>query len=381
MTARSKDPLATLGRMTRGGHPTVESKQIDATGSWSARKAAEAMEWVRTTYRAAYAPIRVDTFPEDKRELTVEEAYERTVDHLQPGASVTWNEVNDGVRAIEDAAMSRNATVFMLSPIAHDAVVAAAATLSPEDILGRSETDFEFLDGIVVFPRPVWYTAINQPHVNEISALSVHLRSRALVRSTGEEVTFPALEVTRWQDSAATHPSDAVMPVPLGLIPDGSCSVPLPGAAALHPSIGGVEPVPLFAPVLDVTCEITGEDIHTDVDVVWPVRYLYALSRLMQTNTLEPETVRPVTSRKNKNAKGKARGVAVNVIHLSHAARESAAGHGATGMEYTCQWVVRMHKVRQWYPSEGVHKVIWRGPYVKGPSDAPMKPRTVTVLD
>lgn len=31
-----------------------------------------------------------------------------------------------------------------------------------------------------------------------------------------------------------------------------------------------------------------------------------------------------------------------------------------------------MHKVRQWYPSLGEHKIIWRGPYIKGPADATM---------
>jgi hypothetical protein len=40
--------------------------------------------------------------------------------------------------------------------------------------------------------------------------------------------------------------------------------------------------------------------------------------------------------------------------------------------EYRHRWIVRMHKVRQWYPSQGVHKVIWRGPYIKGPADAPL---------
>jgi len=31
-----------------------------------------------------------------------------------------------------------------------------------------------------------------------------------------------------------------------------------------------------------------------------------------------------------------------------------------------------MHKVRQWYPSEHRHKVIYRGPYIKGPADKPL---------
>jgi hypothetical protein len=28
-----------------------------------------------------------------------------------------------------------------------------------------------------------------------------------------------------------------------------------------------------------------------------------------------------------------------------------------------------MHKVRQYYPTLGTHKIIWWGPYIKGPDD------------
>ena len=31
-----------------------------------------------------------------------------------------------------------------------------------------------------------------------------------------------------------------------------------------------------------------------------------------------------------------------------------------------------MHKVNQWYPSLGQHRVLFRGPYVKGPADKPL---------
>jgi hypothetical protein len=33
-----------------------------------------------------------------------------------------------------------------------------------------------------------------------------------------------------------------------------------------------------------------------------------------------------------------------------------------------------MHKVRQWYPSLQQHKVLYRGPYIKGPADKPLMP-------
>jgi hypothetical protein len=62
----------------------------------------------------------------------------------------------------------------------------------------------------------------------------------------------------------------------------------------------------------------------------------------------------------------------VRVVQLS-AARRTADGEAAQGSRvYHHRWTVRMHKVRQWYPSLREHKIIWRGPYIKGPADAPM---------
>ncbi len=48
-----------------------------------------------------------------------------------------------------------------------------------------------------------------------------------------------------------------------------------------------------------------------------------------------------------------------------------AAGDEPAAPNWQHRWIVRMHKVRQWYPSEQRHKVIYRGPYVKGPADKP----------
>jgi hypothetical protein len=61
----------------------------------------------------------------------------------------------------------------------------------------------------------------------------------------------------------------------------------------------------------------------------------------------------------------------VRIVRLRRADQQStepAAGE----REWKHRWTVRMHKVNQWYPSEGRHKVIYRGPYVKGPEGKPM---------
>jgi hypothetical protein len=42
------------------------------------------------------------------------------------------------------------------------------------------------------------------------------------------------------------------------------------------------------------------------------------------------------------------------------------------GREWTHRWVVRGHWRNQWYPSEGVHRMVWIAPFVKGPEDKPL---------
>jgi hypothetical protein len=44
----------------------------------------------------------------------------------------------------------------------------------------------------------------------------------------------------------------------------------------------------------------------------------------------------------------------------------------STDCEWHHRWVVRMHKVRHWHPALGQHKVIYRGPYIKGPPGKPL---------
>ena len=61
----------------------------------------------------------------------------------------------------------------------------------------------------------------------------------------------------------------------------------------------------------------------------------------------------------------------VRIVRLRRAGQqqdEPASG----SREWKHRWTVRMHKVNQWYPSEGRHKVLYRGPYIKGPEGKPM---------
>jgi hypothetical protein len=67
--------------------------------------------------------------------------------------------------------------------------------------------------------------------------------------------------------------------------------------------------------------------------------------------------------------------IALRRVHYEH---REATGEG--NREYKWQWVVRGHPRNQFYPGEGVHKLIWIDPYPKGPSDMPLKVPKHTVF-
>jgi hypothetical protein len=76
--------------------------------------------------------------------------------------------------------------------------------------------------------------------------------------------------------------------------------------------------------------------------------------------------------RSSGQADGTAEG-AVRVVRLSTPMGGSDTGGTADATRvFHHRWPVRMHKVRQWYPRLGEHRIIWRGPYIKGPAGAPM---------
>jgi hypothetical protein len=62
----------------------------------------------------------------------------------------------------------------------------------------------------------------------------------------------------------------------------------------------------------------------------------------------------------------------VRVVALRRAGFSGRPAGQAGPHQWRHHWVVRMHKVRQWYPSLQQHKVIYRGPFVKGDSDKPL---------
>jgi hypothetical protein len=112
----------------------------------------------------------------------------------------------------------------------------------------------------------------------------------------------------------------------------------------------------------------SGSEIQ-DPDGTFVLRFLYAFWRLCEQRIAEVEPVQ--TSHAAQLAAEKAgMSAETRVIRLRQRAAASSIDPAPRNWQH--RWVVKMHKVRQWYPSEGRHKVIYRGPYVKGPADKPL---------
>jgi len=114
--------------------------------------------------------------------------------------------------------------------------------------------------------------------------------------------------------------------------------------------------------------EYTPGDEIKDTDDTFMPRFLYAFWRLcdQQIATVEHAEINHSAQLLADRA-----GVSplVRVIRLRRTDQTSGA---QSSRDWQHRWVVRMHKVRQWYPSLQQHKVLYRGPYIKGPADKPL---------
>lgn len=102
-----------------------------------------------------------------------------------------------------------------------------------------------------------------------------------------------------------------------------------------------------------------------------PERLIFAFLRLSEQRTTAETVERvPADPGTPKRAPRAERDVRVTYLRRTSTSSTPAAKRE---VEWRSRWVVSMHKARQWYPKEQKHKIIFRGPYVKGPADKPLR--------
>jgi hypothetical protein len=114
-----------------------------------------------------------------------------------------------------------------------------------------------------------------------------------------------------------------------------------------------------------------GSAVDDDQDNTFGSRFVYAFWRMCE------QRIAAITKPESRHAARKTAAragvpVDVRVVALRRAASPTSGPTHPSHTEWHHQWVVRMHKVNQWYPSLGQHRVRFRGPYLKGPADKPL---------
>ncbi|MEV5673639.1 hypothetical protein AB0L28_33335 [Streptomyces sp. NPDC052503] len=303
-----------------------------------------------------------------------------------PDAAADW-------QLAEDVRVLRSAELMVISPSAHAAVMAAAATLEPGDLtLLSRDRDVVAPAGLLVLPAPV--VCVNRTgSQSDTLAYGWQFTTQHQILPTAQ---YAGVRISSFMDrDGPVQPDDwraAVAqarasghPLPR-LVPDGMYGMrgDRPGAAASEPSpeLLTEKHKELQAaltqasawrsePVADIG-EWAGGRVE-DPDDDFACRYMFAFWRLVVQGI--------TTTASTPRAPGGPRTVGhpqdpdIRVVRLARqipAQRTPEPSEGKEVRLYQHRWPVRMHKVRQWYPSTREHRLIWRGPYIKGPADAPL---------
>lgn len=137
----------------------------------------------------------------------------------------------------------------------------------------------------------------------------------------------------------------------------------------------------LEEPVDQLSAQSRLEYLHNSTNVWHGVavqrRVLFSLWSLMAQPIATPRSERP--SRAYRRRWEQRVTAAPNYGDVRVVTLRRSSGGGQTedvddefGPEWSHRWVVRGHWRKQWYASEGVHRMIWISPFVKGPVDKPL---------
>ncbi|MCX4920248.1 hypothetical protein [Streptomyces sp. NBC_00687] len=286
----------------------------------------------------------------------------------------------------------RQAEVLVISPAAHAAVMAAAATLEPADVstLDR-ERDIPMRTALLVLPEPV--VVVNRTgSLSDTRAFGWQFITQHQILPTAQ---YPGVRISTFMDrdgpvqpagwrQAVSHARASGSPLP-PLMPDGMYG--MRGDACL--ALESTETIARLSedyrqmqdvltqasqwraePVLEMGEWAGGRVVDRYDD--FAARYMFAFWRLLSQGVTAAGLPQSPAVRAAAQRSDTPQDPDVRVIRLAAPSPRQSDEAGGAKRVYSHRWPVRMHKVRQWYPSHQEHRVIWRGPYLKGPTDAPL---------
>ncbi|PXY16625.1 hypothetical protein [Prauserella muralis] len=358
--------------------------------SWEAAKLTEAHQ-----NRAMHFRRQVPDSDRSAADVTAAAVVITGLGYPETWRPASWEVVAE--RVVADQAQSlAGADLYILSPEMCDVVIAAAQTLTLDDLSLLSDDDLPSLSGLVVLPHPLLVRAVSGG-LGDDRAYQWHAPvTMPRPTSGGEFEQAPAVRITSYHDTFGPvrpdtfvalrqHAHDQGNPLP-PLLTDGIRCMPFQYAATEEQLRNHAQ----FSATLRATGErmrshaelwgldedgVTGEYTPgseiDDTDDSFCMRFLYAFWRLCEQRIT---TTSDVEARHAARLAAERAGVSpeVRVVRLRPANTTAGDAAAGEGRDWQHRWIVRMHKVRQWYPSEQRHKVLYRGPYIKGPADKPL---------
>ncbi|MGH3158680.1 MAG: hypothetical protein ACRDNF_19175, partial [Streptosporangiaceae bacterium] len=300
----------------------------------------------------------------------------------------------------DEARYLAEADLYILTPQMCDVVIAAAQSLAREDLELLDEDDLPGLTGLIVLPHPVIVRAIDG-ELGDLRAFSWRFPS-PLVQPSADGRTMedtPAVRVSSYHDShGPIRPAafldfaararaqgtplpplllDAIRCLPLRYTatPDQVRALEEFVAVAQHAGDAARQPSAVLGVAADeVVGEYTPGSEIDDRDDSFMLLFLYAFWRLCEQRIAAVDHAEI-----NHSAKVVAEraGVSPEVRIVQLRRTEQPGDPSQATHNWQHRWVVRMHKVHQWYPTLQQHKVIYRGPYIKGPDDKPLLGREI----
>src|SRR5262245_1247424 len=303
----------------------------------------------------------------------------------------TWRQASAMILADEARYLSQ-ADLYVLTPQMLAIVAAAAQTLSYSDLSLLREDDLPGRAGLLVLPQPLCLR-LPSGNTDEVQAYTWRVPWR-LPLPAGQGFTGTGLPAVRLSSYTSSRRANAdfrreIRRLGVALPPmllDCTWSLPLHAATAVQQHDQQLLEAELRrlnqgyweqemrsrAAAGEAAAEyVLGSAIDSDPEGTFGSRFLYAFWRMCEQKIAAAAPVEARHAARKTAAKAKVP-PDVRVVTLRRTASPDAAARQPGHPEWHHSWVVRMHKVNQWYPSLGQHKVIFRGPYIKGPADKPL---------
>ncbi|MGA5128124.1 hypothetical protein ACPCAG_33085 [Streptomyces pseudogriseolus] len=284
------------------------------------------------------------------------------------------------------------AEVLVISPAAHAAVMAAAATLEPADVATLDkDRDIPMPTGLLVLPEPV-VVENRGGSLSDIRAFGWQFVTQHQVLPDAQ---YSGIQLVCFMDRdgpvqpqswrlAVAQARATGSPLP-PLVPDGIYGLRADGALAAESSERHAEVSEEHRRLNIVLNQVAQHSTQPPEEGQWDggrikdtyddfaARYAFAFWRLAAQGVTVFDASRESGEENPRNrTRSQPTDPDVRVIRLANQVpAQGSAEDGGTSRVYHHRWTVRIHKVRQWYPSVQEHRVIWRGPYIKGPTDAP----------